>query len=323
MARGGLGKGLGALLSENPAASEEVAVSTGGLHTITIKRNNKVPACIEIDENGGLWVDVDLLKPNPKQPRIEFDQKKLEELAESIKENGILQPIIIEEVEKASDSDGSSTEFYIIAGERRTRASKMAGLKKVPVQLRKFDEQQKLEMALIENIQRAELNPIEEATAYYNLIQMGELSQDEVAKKVGKNRSTVANAIRLLKLPEDIQQALVTGQISAGHARALLMVKNDADMRILFGKIISTGCSVHEAEALAEAYNAGVRAVSKKKKKDSEKKDPDVALFEQELKNLFGVRDVALKGNTSKGAIEISFTSKEDFDRIYELLLHR
>ncbi|MCR4734128.1 MAG: ParB/RepB/Spo0J family partition protein [Treponema sp.] len=310
-----LGKGLGALLSDNPAASEEVAVSTGGLHTIKIQKNSKIPDCIEVDDNGGLWINPSLLKPNPKQPRTEFNQKLLDELCESIKENGILQPIIIEQVE------GSKDEFYIIAGERRTRAARMAGLEKVPVQLRKFDEQQKLEMALIENIQRSDLNPIEEATAYYNLIQMSDLTQDEVAKRVGKNRSTVANAIRLLKLPEDIQHALANGQISSGHARALLMIKNDADMHIMFGKIIGSGLSVRESEALAENLNNGSRAASSKKKKTVSKKDPDIAIFEQELRNLFGVKDINFKGDVNKGSLEIGFSSKNDFDRIYEVLL--
>lgn len=307
----GLGKGLGALLNENKAASQEVAISTGAVQSPIIKKNSNLPSCIEIDDNGGLWIDPNLLKPNPKQPRIEFDQKKLEELAASIKENGILQPIIIEQI--------SSTEFYIIAGERRTRASKMAGLKKVPVQIRKFDEQQKLEMALIENIQRADLNPIEEATAYYNLIQMGDLSQDEVAKKVGKNRSTVANSIRLLKLPEDIKRALANGEISSGHARALLMVKNDADMHVMYGKIIGSGMSVREAETMAEQLNNGGRAAKKTAKKTT-RKDPDIAIFEQNLKNVFGVRDINFKGTTDKGTIEIGFTSKKDFDRICKIL---
>lgn len=307
----GLGKGLGALLNENKAASQEVAISTGAVQSPIIKKNSNLPSCIEIDDNGGLWIDPNLLKPNPKQPRIEFDQKKLEELADSIKENGILQPIIIEQI--------SSNEFYIIAGERRTRASKMAGLKKVPVQIRKFDEQQKLEMALIENIQRADLNPIEEATAYYNLIQMGDLSQDEVAKKVGKNRSTVANSIRLLKLPEDIKRALANGEISSGHARALLMVKNDADMHVMYGKIIGSGMSVREAETMAEQLNNGGRAAKKTAKKTT-RKDPDIAIFEQNLKNVFGVRDINFKGTTDKGTIEIGFTSKKDFDRICKIL---
>ncbi len=320
MAKNALGKGLGALLGENPAAQEEVAVSTGavtngGLHNTTLKRT-KLPAAIKMEEDGSMWLDPALLKPNPKQPRIEFNQKQLDELCESIKSNGILQPIIVEDA-----GDGS---FYIIAGERRTRAARMAGLTKVPVQLRKFDEQQKLEMALIENIQRADLNPIEEATAYYNLIQMGDLNQEEVAKRVGKARATVANAIRLLKLPEDIQHALVNGQITSGHARALLMVKNDADMRVMFAKIVGNGLSVREAEALADTYNGGGRAAAKKDDdKKVQKKDPDVLAFEQELRNIFGTRDVSLKGDINKGSIIIGFDNKKDFDRIYEVLMSK
>jgi len=316
VAKNALGKGLDALLKENKDASEEVAVSTGGLHTISIKKS-AVPSCIDVDENGGLWIDPSLLKPNPKQPRTEFNQKQLDELRDSIVANGILQPIIIEPVE------GSEREFYIIAGERRTRAAKMAGLSRVPVQLRKFDEQQKLEIALIENIQRSDLNPIEEATAYYNLIQMGDLSQDEVAKRVGKNRATIANAMRLLKLPEDIQKALINGQISAGHARALLMVKNDADLRVMFSKIVANGLSVREAEALAENYNGGGRAAATKKKKASPKKDPDIENFEQEVKNLFGVKEVNFKGTMEKGSLQINFSSKKDFNRIYDILLSK
>ena len=316
MAKNALGKGLDALLKENKDASEEVAVSTGGLHTISIKKS-AVPSCIDVDENGGLWIDPSLLKPNPKQPRTEFNQKQLDELRDSIVANGILQPIIIEPVE------GSEREFYIIAGERRTRAAKMAGLSRVPVQLRKFDEQQKLEIALIENIQRSDLNPIEEATAYYNLIQMGDLSQDEVAKRVGKNRATIANSMRLLKLPDDMQKALINGQISSGHARALLMVKNDADMRVMFSKIVANGLSVREAEALAENYNGGGRAAANKKKKASPKKDPDIENFEQEVKNLFGVKEVNFKGTMEKGSLQINFSSKKDFNRIYDILLSK
>ena len=200
----------------------------------------------------------------------------------------------------------------------------MAGLTKVPVQLRKFDEQQKLEMALIENIQRADLNPIEEATAYYNLIQMGDLSQDEVAKRVGKARATVANSIRLLRLPEDIKKALSNGQISSGHARALLMVKTDSELHILFGKIVGQGMSVREAEEEAKKLNEGSRAASNKKtKKEQTQKDADVLSFEQELKNIFGTKSINLKGDINKGSIVIGFDTRKDFDRIYDVLMSK
>jgi ParB family transcriptional regulator, chromosome partitioning protein len=308
----GLGKGLGALLSENPTASAEVAFSTGAASSVSVNNNSKVPSCVEVDENGGLWVNPEYLKPNPHQPRQEFNQAALEELSASVKESGVLEPIVVEYI--------ADKEFYIIAGERRTRAAKMAGLEKVPVVLRKYNEQQKLEMALIENIQRANLNPIEEASAYYNLVQMSDLTQEEVAKRVGKNRSTVANAIRLLKLPSDMKKALIEGIITPGHARAILMTKNDADMRILFGKIVGGALSVRQAEELADQLNNGGRAASTKKAKKTVKKDPDVALFEQNLRNIFGVKGVSMNGTMDKGSIVIEFSSKNDFDRICDVL---
>lgn len=313
MAKNALGKGLGALLGENAAASEEVAIATGVAKGLS--KNKKLPSAITTDDDGTLWIDPNLLIPNPHQMRKEFKQKELEELADSIRVNGVLESIVIEEA--------GNGQFYIIAGERRTRAAKLAGVTKVPVRLGKFDEQQKLELALIENIQRSDLNPIEEATAYYNLIQLSDLNQEEVAKRVGKNRATIANAIRLLKLPEDIQHSLISGQITSGHARALLMVKNDADMRVLFGKIVGTGLSVREAEALAEEMNNGGRAAAgKKDSKKPAKKDADVMNFEQELRTKFGVRDVSLKGDVNKGSIVISFESNKDFERIYKILIN-
>lgn len=314
----GLGRGLDALLGgaskqTAPAETTEAQVQTFAETSAEPVKASKLPSVIDVDDNGGLWVNPNLLQPNPKQPRVEFNQKALEELSASIKANGILEPIIIEHIEGDT--------FYIIAGERRTRAAKMAGLDKVPVQLRKFDEQKKLEVALIENIQRADLNPIEEAMAYYNLIQMGDLTQDEVARRVGKNRTTVANAIRLLKLPEDMQHALASGQISSGHARALLMVKSDADMRVLFAKIVGSDLTVRQAEELAGTYNNGGRAAAKKQDKKPELKDPNVADFEQQLKNIFGVKGVSLKGTMEKGSLVIDYTTRGDFDRICEILL--
>ena len=314
MAKNALGKGLGALLHENTTFSESKKLQS--LSENLPNASLKLPQNITMEDDGSLWVDPALLIPNPKQPRLEFDQKKLDELCDSIKVNGILQPIIIE--------DSGNGNFYIIAGERRTRAAKMAGLTKVPVQLRKFDEQQKLEMALIENIQRADLNPIEEATAYYNLIQMGDLNQDEVAKRVGKARATVANSIRLLRLPEDIKKALSNGQISSGHARALLMVKTDSELHILFGKIVGQGMSVREAEEEAKKLNEGSRAASNKKpKKELAQKDADVLNFEQELKNIFGTKSINLKGDINKGSIVIGFDTRKDFDRIYDVLMSK
>lgn len=303
----GLGRGLDALMGSVSDVSNEIRQTVHG-DAGGISAN--LPAGVTMDENGGLWVETALLKPNPHQPRSEFDAKSLDELADSIREHGILEPIVIEQADEG---------FYIIMGERRTRAAKIAGLEKVPVRLGKYDEQKRLELALIENIQRADLNPIEEALAYYNLMQMSDLSQDEVAKRVGKKRPTVANALRLLKLPEDMQKSLIDLQITAGHARALLSVNNPADQRILFGKIVGSALSVREAEALAADYNNGGRASGKKVKKINIRKDPDIAEIEQKFIEIFGTK-VILKGNIDKGTIQIDYFSRQDLDRLYNVI---
>ena len=313
--KGGLGRGLDALMSTDDAAQvnkiEDAAISPVSKIAVLAA----LPEGIERDDNGALWVNVNLLKPNPHQPRKDFDDAALTELAASIKEHGVIQPILIE--------PAGEKNFYIIAGERRTRAAKLAGINKVPVQIRRYDEQKKLEIALIENIQRANLNPIEEATAYYNLMQLGELSQDEVAARVGKNRSTVANAMRLLKLPEDMQKALVDGTITAGHARALLSIVNEADMRVLFGKIVGAGLSVRETEQLAASFNGGGRAADKKKQqKTVAKKDTDILAIEQQFIEALGTK-CALNGTLEKGVIEISYFSRTDLDRLYTAIIEK
>lgn len=307
----GLGKGLGALMQEADLSEE---ISENGLQ---IKENASpvnlnLPTGISSDENGTLWVDPALLKPNPRQPRTYFDDEKLAELTESVRNEGILSPVIIEDA-----NDGT---FFIIAGERRTRAAKAAGLKKIPVQLRKYSEQRKLEVALIENIQRTDLNALEEAQAYYDLMELGNLTQDQVAERVGKNRSTVANCLRLLKLPEDIQKALVTDSISSGHARAILSLENDSDKRILFGKIIGQGLSVRQSENIAKEMKSGISSVAKTDLKPEPKKDPNLAALEQKLIERLGTK-VQLKGGFSKGTISINYFSSEDLDRIFNLIV--
>ncbi|MBQ0003700.1 MAG: ParB/RepB/Spo0J family partition protein [Treponema sp.] len=272
----------------------------------------ELPDGIKADDNGTLWIDPKKLKPNPHQPRQTFSEEALNELADSIREHGVLQPITIEDA-----GDGM---FYIIAGERRTRASLIAGITKVPVQLRKYSEEKKLEIALIENIQRADLNAIEEAQAYYKLMELSGLTQDEVAGRVGKQRSTVANALRLLKLPEDMQNSLMTGQITAGHARAILSVENAANQRTLFGKIVGETLSVRKAEELAKSLNEG-RVQKKEKPTDAKKddRDPDVISIEQQFINALGTK-VTLKGNLNTGSVVIDFFSRSDLDRIYDIL---
>ena len=307
----GLGKGLGALMHEADL-SEEISENGVQIKENASPVNLNLPTGISSDENGTLWVDPALLKPNPRQPRTYFDDEKLAELTESVRNEGILSPVIIEDA-----NDGT---FFIIAGERRTRAAKAAGLKKIPVQLRKYSEQRKLEVALIENIQRTDLNALEEAQAYYDLMELGNLTQDQVAERVGKNRSTVANCLRLLKLPEDIQKALVTDSISSGHARAILSLENDSDKRILFGKIIGQGLSVRQAENIAKEMKSGISSVAKTDLKPEPKKDPNLAALEQKLIERLGTK-VQLKGGFSKGTISINYFSSEDLDRIFNLIV--
>ncbi len=304
------------IVSESAAAQKngvDAVEAAGSPHSLSAK-SSALPAGISSDEFGQLFVDVNLLKPNPQQPRTEFDEEKLNELAESIREHGIHQPIEIEDAH-----DGS---FYIISGERRTRAAKIVGLSKVPVRIGKFEsDQEKLEIALIENIQRADLNDIEEAKAYYKLMQISGLSQDQIAVRVGKNRSTVANAIRLLKLPEDMQDALVEGKLTAGHARALLAVKEPTARRELFKKIVETGMVVRKAEEMASELNSGSPLKpSASKKSPSFQKDPNIGEIEQKFIEALGTK-VVLNGTLEKGKIEIDYFSKEDLDRLYSLIV--
>lgn len=255
-------------------------------------------------------VPIESLQPNPNQPRQEFRQESLRELSDSIREKGIIQPIIAEETEPGR--------YIIIAGERRYRAAGMAGLKEVPVLLRTFTEEEKLEIALIENVQREDLSPIEEAKAYRSLMEHASLNQEDVAKRVGKNRSTVANSLRLLKLPEDMQTALGSEELTAGHARAILSVVNPADQRILFNRIVAKGLSVREAETLAAELNRGLRP-SERKDAVPKKQYPELREIEQRFIDLLGTK-VAVKGNVKKGRIEISYFSMDDLERIMEIL---
>lgn len=323
----GLGKGLAALMQEE----EEIQNTQVGLglqdagefdfapSKVSSKSSAKVevktvlPQGISSDENGTLWVDPNLLKPNPHQPRQYFDEEKLAELTESVRMEGVLSPIIIEDAE-----DGM---FFIIAGERRTRAARAAGLERVPVQLRKYSDARKLEVALVENIQRTDLNPVEEAVAYAQIMSLEGISQEQVAQKVGKNRSTVANAIRLLKLPEDMQRALASGSITSGHARALLSVVNPQDQRVLYGRIMGQGLSVRQSESQAKELNEGGRVKSNKVvKPQSEDRDPNYIKMEEKLRDHFGTK-VQMKGDFDKGSICIDYYNRDDLDRIYTIIV--
>ena len=266
----------------------------------------------DIEADGLRRVPVSRISANPNQPRKEFSDETLRELADSIREKGVLQPILVEE-----QSGGT---YLIIAGERRWRAAGLAGLSDVPVIVRSFSEQEKLEIALIENIQREDLTPIEEARAYRSLMDASSLGQEELSARLGKNRSTVANSLRLLKLPEDMQDSLNRRELTPGHARAILSVINPADMRILFNRIVDKGLSVREAEAMAADLNRGVRASGGGEKHYPKQKAPELREMEQQLLDILGTR-VSISGNGKKGSIEISYFSMEDLDRLYEILI--
>lgn len=297
MAKFGLGKGLGALIPES-----EVEV-----HLESLEGGSR-----PVPTDGLRSVPLGKLVPNPNQPRKIFDEAALNELAASIRQHGIIQPVIVEE-----SQDGS---FLIIAGERRYRAAEKAGLREVPVVVRSFSPEKKLEIALIENVQREDLNPVEEAEAYKALMEHSSLSQEEVAEKVGKSRPAVANALRLLKLPEDILAALRSGELSSGHARAILAVLGPADQATLFRRILDEGLSVRQAEALASDLNAGKRPESAKKSdKPSRPLTVELKDMEQRLIGYLGTK-VQLKGDEKKGSITIEYFSMDDLERVYDLM---
>jgi ParB family transcriptional regulator, chromosome partitioning protein len=254
------------------------------------------------------------IRPNPEQPRRDFEESSLRELADSIREKGVLQPILVE-----ADGDGGYT---IIAGERRVRAARLAGLERIPVVERTFTAQEKLEIALIENVQREDLSPLEEARAYKRLMEMADLNQEQIARKVGKDRSTIANAIRLLKLPEDALSALDKGTISPGHARAILMLVNVSDQLVLLRRVIERGISVREAEEMAGALNRGKKGAQSSGRASSSsghRSEPDIRNLEQRLIEKLGTK-VEVKGSSSKGKIHISYFSADDLERILQIL---
>jgi len=262
-------------------------------------------------------VHIDKIKPNPEQPREYFDEETLAELAESIRQQGVLQPILAEERE-----DGTYT---LIAGERRLKASKLARLEKIPAIIREFASEQKLEITLVENIQRDNLTPLEEARAYRQLIDVLGLSQQDMADRVGKKRSTVANSLRLLKLPDKMKEAIDVRDISAGHARALLTVMNPADQELLFNRIIEKSLSVRNAEAMADDMNRGYRGTKKAKAKEplkNEGNNPELRDIEQKFVEALGTK-VLLKGSLYRGKVEISWFDREDLERIYALIVKR
>ncbi|HOP74502.1 MAG TPA: ParB/RepB/Spo0J family partition protein [Bacillota bacterium] len=282
----GLGKGLGALL---PELEEE---------------NLKAQSHININ----------LIVPNPYQPRKEFSDEKLSELAESIKVHGIIQPLLVREI---------NGQYQLIAGERRLRAAKLAGLDEVPVVIKDLTDQSMMEIALVENIQRENLNPIEEAEAYRRLMNEFNFTQDDIAKKVGKSRPAIANILRLLNLPQEIQHDLSNGTLTMGHARALLGLKTQDDQKEVWHQIQAEGLSVRETEELIRKLNEEP-VVSRETKKVKTvavlTKDPNVMEMEDELQQVLGTK-VTIKPHGMGGRIEIEYYSPDEFERICEKFL--
>lgn len=281
MARQPLGRGLSSLLGDAPAEKAESSVNE---------------------------VDIDLVEPNPEQPRTRFTDTALDELAQSITANGIVQPIVVRK-------KGSG--YQIVAGERRWRAAQRAGLRRIPVAVREIADDKLLEIALIENIQRQELNPVEEARAFRKLIDSIGLTQEELSGRVGKERTLIATSLRILKLPSDILQLIEEGKLSAGHGRALLLSDDVAVQRRVARNIIEKGLSVREAERILR--------VSAKKPKTSiikESKDPNVRLAETKLKRSLGTNVKISSGKNGAGRIEIEYYNSNDLDRLYQRLIN-
>ncbi len=322
MARRGLGKGLGVFFSEDASEKQTVKQEqekapqkknlpdTGNGKTEHRPEKAVSEKVIEkvVEKPVEQKLKLSLIEPNQSQPRKKFDEEGLKELADSIKTYGVLQPLI---VQKKKDH------YEIIAGERRWRAAKMAGITEVPVLIREYDRQQSMEVALIENVQRADLNPIEEAQAYQRLIQEFHLTQEEIAARVSKNRATITNSMRLLKLDERVQEMLSDGRISSGHARAILGVENGEQQFQLANKIVQEVLSVRDVEKL-------VKMMNRPEKKKKEEKGPDIQLIyrqlEEKLKSIMGTKVTINRKDRNKGRIEIEYYSQEELERIIELM---
>lgn len=282
MTRKALGRGLSALLSDSVTQGDEF-----------------------------LEVDIDLIEPNPEQPRTHFDDAKLEELAQSIRANGLVQPLLLRRA--------PGGRYQLVAGERRWRAAQRAGLHKVSSVIREIPNEKLLPLALIENIQRQELNPIEEAMAYQKLIQEFGLTQDEVARQVGKDRSSIANYLRLLKLPAEIQKMLEEGQLTMGHARALLALEADAAQLKLAHDILAHQWSVRETE---KAVKKATADPSIREHSTPPQNDANIRAAELKLKRFLGTQ-VHIHFLQHGGKIEIEFSSMSELDRLYSLIMRK
>ena len=288
----GLGKGLNALIPED---------------TILGTLDTKVEKANDIKENSSILIDINLIKSNEGQPRKTFDDEKILELAESIKSNGIIQPLVLKKVDD---------EYIIVAGERRWRAAKSIGIKEVPAIVMNLTEKQILEISLIENIQREDLNSIEEALAYKKLINDFNLTQEELSKRIGKSRVTITNTLRLLNLSEDVQQYIIEGVISEGHGRALLGITDSKVQCELAQSVIDDKLSVRELELLIRKLKTSHTRAKTKISNETNQYYKDVTY---KLENYFGTK-VNITNKNNKGKIEIEYYSEEDLQRILEII---
>jgi ParB family chromosome partitioning protein len=312
--RPALGRGLSALIPDVPATPPPGAP---GAPQQAAAQARETPT----------EVDLDLLTPNPFQPRVHFDDARLEELAQSIRANGMIQPIVVRKapVTASGTSAGAGTARYeIIAGERRWRAAQRAGLLRVPIIVREVPDEKLLQVALIENIQREDLNAIDEALAYRRLSDEFHLTQDDIAAAVGKDRSSVANYLRLLKLPFDVQKEVASGALSMGHARALLAIEQEDALRRAAKHVVAMRLSVRETEGLVRRIMAAstVSAESPEAKAASPKTDANTRAAEEQLRLALGTR-VRILRKGQGGRLEIDFISEDELNRIYEYIIER
>lgn len=303
--KSGLGRGLDALFPEKVSQEKPKTVrsSKPKTNTATVKTTLDQPAV-----KGETIVKISKVEPNREQPRKKFDEDALLELSESIKMYGVLQPLLVSD----------KKDYYeIVAGERRWRAAKMAGLKEVPVVIKEFSDQEIVEISLIENIQREDLNPVEEAMAYKRLIDEFNLKQDEIAERVSKSRTAVTNSLRLLKLDARVQQMMVDEMISAGHARALLAISDAEKQYSVAMRIFDEKLSVRETEKLVKT----ILNLSKKRENavSDSAEDAIYESLEEKMKNITGTRVFIHRKKNNKGKIEIEYYSRDDLDRIIDL----
>lgn len=297
MVKPALGRGLGALLGGAPKPASSVHAGP--------------PAA---NENGGIRrVALNQIRPCPFQPRKQFSEESLKELADSIREQGIVQPLVVRQ---------KGAEFELIAGERRWRAAQMLGLAEIPVVVREADDRAVLELALIENLQRENLNPLEEAQGFAHLIEQFQLTQEEAARRVGKSRVAVTNALRLLKLPAELQENVRTGQLTVGHAKVLLSVPSSSDQKSLAGRVIAGMLNVRETEALVDNLQQRPAVLGQATKPEvtaAPMRDAHIADLENRLRERLGTK-VNLRYQGGKGVLEIRYFSDPELERLLQLL---